>query len=584
MKKRCFILCLVAFILLSFAAPASAAEYYTTADTPYYTVLVLDTSGSHSFNSNGTRIYTADTAISYVKEAAGDFSKALLGLGGNHYVAVISYKGSATTVTNFTNDPNKVLNGIQSLSSSGSNCSVSAGLIAANNLLSSVTDATAEKNVVLFTTGYTNAGDHSYSGIYNNSTPGSSWYKDNNGNGKQDSNDYKLYSYANVAYQKALTLHKQANIYTVGLFQNWDGMPAKGQELVSFFKQFTRDLAMPVENYKPVYDKKDLNDAFGHVCNGIIGNPFNDVTYNGYYFNAVLWAEEKGITVGTSTNSFDPNAICTREQMVTFLWRAAGSPAPKSTSSPFNDIKSSDYSYKAILWAAENGITVGTSATTFSPKAIVTREQVVTFLWRVSGSPLVGEVSAWGNWSEWSTSAPTANESRQIETRNTVTGYNLVVYVTQDTAGNRNFRSYSVNGNYDAYGLNAKYGENFYSRTCSKAELDAAPRYNPGDVIAQDDSHVGGIQKGDGQSYYFNDGYGWFIASEIKSTEYRYRDATATSYKTSFTDIKPTDYSYNAILWAQKTGITVGMTNTTFAPKNPCTRGQIVTFLYRYYN
>ena len=117
---------------------------------------------------------------------------------------------------------------------------------------------------------------------------------------------------------------------------------------------------------------------------------FRDVEQSDYYYDAVQWAVEKGITEGTSANTFSPNASCTRAQMVTFLWRAAGSPAPKSMTNPFRDVRSTDYYYDAVLWAVENGITSGTGADTFAPNATVTRGQTVTFLYRAAGSPAVG--------------------------------------------------------------------------------------------------------------------------------------------------------------------------------------------------
>ena len=117
---------------------------------------------------------------------------------------------------------------------------------------------------------------------------------------------------------------------------------------------------------------------------------FRDVKQGDYFYDAVQWAVEKGITAGTSANTFSPNASCTRAQMVTFLWRAAGSPAPKSTTNPFRDVRSTDYYYDAVLWAVENGITSGTGADTFSPTATVTRGQTVTFLYRAAGSPAAG--------------------------------------------------------------------------------------------------------------------------------------------------------------------------------------------------
>ena len=118
-------------------------------------------------------------------------------------------------------------------------------------------------------------------------------------------------------------------------------------------------------------------------------NPFTDVNKSAYYYKAVLWAvnHDPQITNGTTATTFSPSASCTRAQVVTFLWRAMGEPNPKTTKNPFTDVKSSAYYYKAVLWAVEKGITSGTTATTFSPGAACTRAQVVTFLWRTHDEP-----------------------------------------------------------------------------------------------------------------------------------------------------------------------------------------------------
>ena len=113
---------------------------------------------------------------------------------------------------------------------------------------------------------------------------------------------------------------------------------------------------------------------------------FTDVPADAYYADAVKWAVEKGITNGLTATTFGPNNSCTRGQMVTFLWRAAGSPAATGTNS-FSDVASGEYYYNAVLWAVEKGITNGTSATTFSPNATVNRGQTVTFLYRYAESP-----------------------------------------------------------------------------------------------------------------------------------------------------------------------------------------------------
>jgi hypothetical protein len=111
-------------------------------------------------------------------------------------------------------------------------------------------------------------------------------------------------------------------------------------------------------------------------------NPFEDVKPDAYYYKAVLWAVEKGITTGTSATTFRPDRTCTRAQIVTFLWRSKGQPEPTKTDNPFEDVKADQYYYKAVLWAVENGITTGTSATKFSPDSTCTRAQIVTFLYR----------------------------------------------------------------------------------------------------------------------------------------------------------------------------------------------------------
>lgn len=116
------------------------------------------------------------------------------------------------------------------------------------------------------------------------------------------------------------------------------------------------------------------------------GNPFRDVSAGAYYYDAVLWAARQGITTGTGPAQFSPDAVCTRAQMVTFLWRAAGSPQPVVMGNTFTDVAPGSYYFQAVRWAAENGITSGTSEHTFSPDNTVTRAQVVTFLWRLAGS------------------------------------------------------------------------------------------------------------------------------------------------------------------------------------------------------
>ena len=191
-----------------------------------------------------------------------------------------------------------------------------------------------------------------------------------------------------------------------------------------------------------------VDDGMDYIPGVIGGNTgsfnFHDVSRFDYFYDAVKWAAENGIASGTGRYTFSPNAVCTRAQTVTFLWRAAGSPLPRYRVCPFTDVQPSDYYYNAVLWAVEQGITTGLNATTFGPDVTVTRGQVATFLYRAA-----------------SAAKPST--------------------------------------------------------------------FNP------------------------------------------------------FTDVKTTAYNYDAILWAYDNRITTGISDTTFSPDAYCTRAQIVTFLYRYY-
>ena len=116
-------------------------------------------------------------------------------------------------------------------------------------------------------------------------------------------------------------------------------------------------------------------------------NPFADVEETEFYFVPVMWAVDKGITNGIAEGKFAPNAVCNRAQMVTFLWRAAGSPEPESAVNPFADVAEDTFYYKAVLWAVEQGITTGVDAAHFGPELVCNRAQAVTFLWRAAGKP-----------------------------------------------------------------------------------------------------------------------------------------------------------------------------------------------------
>ena len=122
-------------------------------------------------------------------------------------------------------------------------------------------------------------------------------------------------------------------------------------------------------------------------------SPFGDVSADAYYYKAVQWAQEKGITDGISSNLFGPKQPCTRSQIVTFLWRAAGSPEPKGTAAGMTDVVPGSYYAKAVAWAVENGITTGTAEGTFSPDATCTRAQAVTFLARAQNATATGKTA-----------------------------------------------------------------------------------------------------------------------------------------------------------------------------------------------
>ena len=122
-------------------------------------------------------------------------------------------------------------------------------------------------------------------------------------------------------------------------------------------------------------------------------DPFTDVNPDSFYYHAVLWAASRNITNGTGLGVFSPDQICTRAEVVTFLWRAAGWQDPRFTEHAFTDIVPDSYYYKAALWAVENSITNGVDATHFAPDRACTRAEVVTFLWRACGQPTVNQAS-----------------------------------------------------------------------------------------------------------------------------------------------------------------------------------------------
>lgn len=160
----------------------------------------------------------------------------------------------------------------------------------------------------------------------------------------------------------------------------------------------TEDTAWGAKVNEAVYAADKQYDTQEYeTANGNINIKFSDVATNVYYYDAVQWAVANGVTSGYSDGTFQPNATCTRAQIVTFLWRANGSPEPSSTVNPFTDLSANAYYYKAVLWAVEQGITTGTTATTFSPDNGCTRAQAVTFLYRAEGSPATSSSNSFGD-------------------------------------------------------------------------------------------------------------------------------------------------------------------------------------------
>ena len=125
----------------------------------------------------------------------------------------------------------------------------------------------------------------------------------------------------------------------------------------------------------------------------MVENPFTDVAESDWFFGPVMWAKENGVTGGTSATTFSPEDGCTRAQVVTFLWAANGKPEPKMALNPFDDVRETDWFYQPVLWAVENGITGGVSKTLFGPEQTCTRAQIVTFLYAAAGKPEITAAS-----------------------------------------------------------------------------------------------------------------------------------------------------------------------------------------------
>jgi len=179
--------------------------------------------------------------------------------------------------------------------------------------------------------------------------------------------------------------------YTDNGWQSYEDMLTSGYLLATFEENSTWELdglwTAGCENARVFSFVAIWKEAGSEPEVEPVTNPFTDVKPTDYFYDPVLWAVDEGVTSGLTPTTFGPKSTCTRAQVVTFLWRAMGKPAPSSYANPFTDVKPGDYFYEAVLWAVEQGITNGLSATSFGASQPCTRAQVATFLWRTMGKP-----------------------------------------------------------------------------------------------------------------------------------------------------------------------------------------------------
>jgi len=225
-----------------------------------YSVLVLDVSGTAGFESNGSTIYTADSAIDYVKKSANSFLSDLINAEGNNYVAIVAFAKTASVVVDFTDNISEVAENVNTLTSHDEVRDINAGLSAANELLQNV-DSSALKNTILVTTGMTNEGEYTYNGHYNEETVGSNW--------RRIDTQIRLYAYANAAYEMATLLKNSSTLYVLGLFQTMENMPEEGREIAEFFRLTALDLATSENTFYDVENPDDIEFVFGEIADNI---------------------------------------------------------------------------------------------------------------------------------------------------------------------------------------------------------------------------------------------------------------------------------------------------------------------------
>ena len=317
MKK--LISLVLALIILVGCLPMSAFATDTAAEAKRYSVLVLDVSGNAEFISGGKTIYTADSAISYVKSSAITFLNNLVNTEGENYVAVVTYADTGRIISNFTNNMDDVKAKINSLDKIGTLRDMEAGLLKAEKLLDGVTDEDAEKNLILVGTGMTNSGSYSYDGVYDSSTVGHKWYR--------TSTEIHLYAYANKAIELANSIKEKATVYTLGLFQTMNSITGSGKEIAALFKLTLQDLATSFKHSHEIDDPKDMDFVFEEIAEDITAghgyfkyagqiNPYYDSISDYWYTDSYFYKDASIYNESLATMSlcFELTSWCSYDQ------------------------------------------------------------------------------------------------------------------------------------------------------------------------------------------------------------------------------------------------------------------------------
>ena len=264
MKKKILIflstLCFILNLSLFNTLPTHAEQKIER-----YIVLVLDTSGEQEFYIGEEIIpenllYTADSALSYTKQAATKFVSNILDSSDINNIALVEYNDSAQKLADFSKDKNEINSKIDAIALGEYNSNITAGLETAVEILDTVPE-NSDKNIVIVTTGLTNTGKHNYTGHYDTSTTGSTWYN----TGTQIS----LYAYANEAYATADKAKEDTTIYSLGIFQTMENMPAEGENIAEFFKITARDLASSPSDFFEVTDPNNIQLKFDDIAQQI---------------------------------------------------------------------------------------------------------------------------------------------------------------------------------------------------------------------------------------------------------------------------------------------------------------------------